>query len=247
MKKNRHLVLDVGNTHVKYGYFVSDTLQKSGMCTHWTTLQWDTFFKANPIESILVGGDGSETKRLVAKLSNTPKIIFIDSTIKYPFTSDYDNLDTLGVDRRAALAGAVLKFPNTPVLIIDAGSCITYDFMDENAHHIGGAISPGRAMRYHAMHLFTEKLPHLNPPEKIPSIGKSTKTSMEYGVESGIIAEIQSQIDTFINLRSSFTIILTGGDANFLNKKIKNTIFAVADLTLIGLYHLLMFNSLHEK
>ena len=247
MKKNGHLVLDVGNTHVKYGYFVSDALQKTGVCTDWTTLQWNTFFKANPTESILVGGDGSQTKHLVAKFSNASKIIFIDSTINYPFTSDYDNLDSLGIDRRALLAGALLKFPDTPALIIDAGSCITYDFMDENGHHIGGAISPGRAMRYHAMHLFTEKLPHLNPTEIIPAIGKSTKTSMELGVESGVIAEIQSHIDAFSHSHGNFTIILTGGDANFLNKKIKNTIFAVSDLTLIGLYHLLMFNSLHEK
>ena len=119
--------------------------------------------------------------------------------------------------------------------------------MDENAHHIGGAISPGRAMRYHALHLFTEKLPHLNPLETIPSIGISTKTSMQLGVEAGVIAEIHAQIDAFSHEYGNFTIILTGGDANFLNRKIKNTIFADADLTLNGLYRLLTFNSFHEK
>ena len=247
MKKNGHLVLDVGNTHIKYGYFVAGELHKSGMCTHWTEKKWNTFFKSNPFESILVGAVGPEAKRLLAKLPNTPKVHYIDDTTKYPFTSDYDNVNALGVDRRAALAGALSKFPNSPVFIIDAGSCITYDFMDENAHHIGGAISPGRAMRYHALHLFTEKLPHLNPLETIPSIGISTKTSMELGVEAGVIAEIHAQIDAFSHEYGNFTIILTGGDANFLNRKIKNTIFADADLTLNGLYRLLTFNSFHEK
>lgn len=247
MKKNGCLVLDVGNTHVKYGYFVSDELQRSGNCTQWTADQWSLFCSENSFELILVGGDGSESRRLVTKLPNYAKIIFIDSSFKYPFTTDYKNLDSLGIDRKAALAGALSKFPNTPVLIIDAGSCITYDFMDENAHHIGGAISPGRAMRYHAMHLFTDKLPHLNPPDKIPPIGISTSTSMELGVESGVVAEIKAQIEIFSHLCSNFTIILTGGDAKFLNKKIKNTIFADTDLTLIGLYRLLMFNSLHES
>ena len=247
MKKNGHLVLDVGNTHIKYGYFVADELHKSGVCTHWTEKKWNTFFKSNPFESILVGAVGPEAKRLLAKLPNTPKVHYIDDTTKYPFTSDYDNVNALGVDRRAALAGALAKFPNSPVFIIDAGSCITYDFMDENAHHIGGAISPGRAMRYHALHLFTEKLPHLNPLETIPSIGISTKTSMELGVEAGVIAEIHAQIDAFSHEYGNFTIILTGGDANFLNRKIKNTIFADADLTLNGLYRLLTFNSFHEK
>ncbi len=247
MKKNGHLVLDVGNTHIKYGYFVADELHKSGMCTHWTEKKWNTFFKSNPFESILVGAVGPEAKRLLAKLPNTPKVHYIDDTTKYPFTSDYDNVNALGVDRRAALAGALSKFPNSPVFIIDAGSCITYDFMDENAHHIGGAISPGRAMRYHALHLFTEKLPHLNPLETIPSIGISTKTSMQLGVEAGVIAEIHAQIDAFSHEYGNFTIILTGGDANFLNRKIKNTIFADADLTLNGLYRLLTFNSFHEK
>ena len=248
MKKNKHLVLDVGNTHIKYGYFDENVLQHSGECTHWTDVKWNIFFKETPVSSILVGAVGATTKRLLAKFPKSIEVQFVDDdTTKYPFTSSYDTIHSLGVDRRAALAGALTTHPSTPVFIIDAGSCITYDFMNENAHHVGGAISPGRSMRYHAMHLFTEKLPHLNLPKKIPSIGVSTQTSMELGVEAGIIAEVEAQIQAFTHAYANFTIILTGGDANFLIKKIKNPIFAIADLTLIGLYHLLMFNSFHEN
>ena len=247
MKNDKCLVLDVGNTHIKYGYFEAGLLKKSGICTHWGEKQWDAFYQANLFTSVLIGATGAASKHLLAMLPKSCAVYFIDAITKYPFTSDYDNMNALGLDRKAALAGALSIYPNTPVCIIDAGSCITYDFMNENAHHKGGAISPGRAMRYHAMHLFTEKLPYLNPQDKIPSVGISTKTSMELGVEAGIIAEIQAQITAFTHTHGNFTTILTGGDANFLNKKIKNTIFADADLILKGFYRLLMFNTLHEK
>lgn len=240
-------MLDVGNTHIKFGYFENGALKKSGVCTDWTELQWSTFYQSHPFSSFLVGSVGARTKRLIAKLPKSCAVHVVDDATKYPFTSDYDNIQSLGVDRRAALAGALKTHPSTAVLIIDAGSCITYDIMDENARHKGGAISPGRAMRYHAMHLFTDKLPLLSPSEKTSSIGIDTKSSMELGVEAGIIAEIEAQIAAFAQEYGNFTIILTGGDAKFLNKKIKNTIFVAADLTLIGLYHLLMFNTFHEK
>ena len=240
-------MLDVGNTHIKFGYFENGVLKKSGVCTDWTELQWRTFYQSHPFSSVLVGSVGARTKRLIAKLPKSCAVHVVDDATKYPFTSDYDNIQSLGVDRRAVLAGALKTHPSTAVLIIDAGSCITYDIMDENAHHKGGAISPGRAMRYHAMHLFTDKLPLLSPSEKTSSIGIDTKSSMELGVEAGIIAEIETQIAAFAQEYGNFTIILTGGDAKFLNKKIKNTIFVAADLTLIGLYHLLMFNTFHEK
>jgi len=247
MNKSKHLVLDVGNNQIKFGYFEQDELKKSGVCTDWTELEWSTFYQSHPFSFVLVGSVGARTKRLIAKLPKSCTVHVVDDVTKYPFTSDYDNIQSLGVDRRAVLAGALKTHPSTAVLIIDAGSCITYDIMDENAHHKGGAISPGRAMRYHAMHLFTDKLPFLSPAEKIPLIGKDTKSSMELGVELGIIAEIEAQIAAFAQEYGNFTIILTGGDAKFLNKKIKNTIFVAADLTLIGLYHLLMFNTFHEK
>jgi len=247
MNKSKHLVLDVGNNQIKFGYFEQDELKKSGVCTDWTELEWSTFYQSHPFSFVLVGSVGARTKRLIAKLPKSCAVHVVDDVTKYPFTSDYDNIQSLGVDRRAVLAGALKTHPSTAVLIIDAGSCITYDIMDENAHHKGGAISPGRAMRYHAMHLFTDKLPFLSPVEKIPLIGTDTKSSMELGVELGIIAEIEAQIAAFAQEYGNFTIILTGGDAKFLNKKIKNTIFVAADLTLIGLYHLLMFNTFHEK
>ena len=246
MNNVRHLVLDIGNTRTKYGYFDNGLLQASGICVNWSVAQWDAFYQAHPFQTVFVGSVGVAVKSVLSKLPTAVKIQSIDETTKYPFTSAYNDLNALGIDRRAGLAGAMYCYPKKAVLIIDAGSCITYDFISAKGHHHGGAISPGRAMRYKAMHLFTANLPLLEPDESNPSYGTTTQESMKAGVETGIIAEIQAQIDVFAQHFGNFTIILTGGDADFLIKKIKNTIFADTDLILKGLYHLLMYNSLHE-
>lgn len=247
MKKNKQLVLDVGNSRTKFGLFEDNALKISGTCTAWTPQQWSDFHLKYSFSTVLLGSVGAMAKRTISMLPSKCAIYKVNNTTQYPFTSSYDDLQTLGVDRRAALVGAIKTYPNTPVLIIDAGSCITYDFINENAHHEGGAISPGRNMRFQAMHLFTAKLPLLTPQKKNPVIGTTTHDSMRAGVEVGVIDEIQSQIDRFSQRFGKFTIILTGGDAEFLKNKIKNSIFADTDLILKGLYHLLMFNILHEK
>jgi type III pantothenate kinase len=102
-------------------------------------------------------------------------------------------------------------------------------------------------MRYQALHLCTHGLPLVPPASEIPSLGTSTRTSIQLGVEAGVIAEINSHIETFTSDFGNFTTILTGGDADFLIKKIKNGIFANADLNLIGLHRILTFNGLHEE
>jgi type III pantothenate kinase len=246
MNTAKHLVLDVGNTRIKYGYFENQALKNSGICDDWTAAQWNAFHKSNPFAKILIGAVGPTSKRLLAKLPKSCHIHYIDASTKYPFTTAYNSIQDLGVDRRAALAGALLTHPKSPVFIIDAGSCITYDYISADGHHHGGAISPGRAMRYKAMHLFTTKLPLFEPQGSAPLAGTTTEGSMQAGAEMGIVAEVQAQIDAFSRVYGNFTIILTGGDADFLIKKIKNTIFADADIVLKGLHHLLMYNSFHE-
>lgn len=247
MSKNQHLVLDIGNTHTKYGYFEENVLKYSGLCSDWSKEEWTSFHKKAPFTTVLAGTVGASTKQTLSLLPQSCDVAFIDNTTKYPFTTAYDDINTLGIDRRAALAGVLVTHPKTAVLVIDAGSCITYDYIDAKAHHLGGAISPGRAMRYNAMHVFTATLPLLNPTDEVPAVGISTSSSMSLGVEAGIVSEIQAHIEAFTQNFGDFTIILTGGDANFLIKNIKYTIFADAELILIGLQNLLMFNTFHEK
>lgn len=247
MEGLKFLVLDIGNTQSKYGLFQKNSLVQAGVCSDWTQDEWQNFAAKHAFSTVFIGSVGPTTKQMLPFFPENIKIYFVDQTTKYPFSSTYSDINSLGVDRRAAISGAITIYPQKPLLIIDAGSCITYDFVDANGVHQGGAISPGRAMRYQAVHLGTAKLPLETPVDEIPKIGTSTKTSIHVGVEFGVIAEIKGQIDRFSEEFGNFTTILTGGDADFLIKKIKNGIFANTDLNLVGLYRLLTFNGLHEK
>ena len=247
MTHTKQLVIDVGNTQTKYGYFDTNALTSTGLCTDWAASTWTTFQKENPFSVVMISSVGASAKRIQKLLPSSCEVHLLDENTRYPFTSDYKDINTLGVDRRAAMAGALLCYPKTPVLVIDAGSCITFDFINAEAQHLGGIIAPGRKMRYHAMHLFTEKLPLLDPSTTIPTIGTNTTDSILLGVEGGVLAEINTHIKAFTQAHGNFTIILTGGDADSLNKKIKNTIFADTHLILRGLQHLLIFNIFYEK
>lgn len=140
------------------------------------------------------------------------------------------------------VAAAVNAFPNENVLIIDAGSCITFDFVNNNKEYDGGAISPGIEMRYKAIHAFTVNLPKLTISDEIPKTGNSTKNAIHLGVENGTIQEIEGVIEQYKAKYSKLTIVLTGGDTIFLAKNIKSTIFANPNFLLEGLNSILIYN-----
>ena len=140
--------------------------------------------------------------------------------------------------------GAVLKFPKQNRLVIDVGTCITYDFIDENDNYLGGAISPGIRLRFESLHNYTAKLPLLklevlsdenSEIEKIPFIGNSTSEAINSGVINGVINEIEGFISQYEAVYPKFIIILTGGDTEFLAKRLKNTIFANSNFLLESL------------
>jgi type III pantothenate kinase len=132
-------------------------------------------------------------------------------------------------------AGANLNFPNKNVLVIGAGTCITYDFVNANNEYLGGAISPGIQMRYKSLNNYTSKLPLLK--KEIPEnfIGNSTQNAIHSGVIDGIIYEIEGFISQYFLKYQDLTIILTGGDADFLAKSLKSTIFANSNFLLESL------------
>jgi type III pantothenate kinase len=141
-------------------------------------------------------------------------------------------------------SGAVLNFPNQNRLVIDAGTCITYDFIDENDNYLGGAISPGIRLRYESLHNYTAKLPlltldlsakQLNTTDNENFIGNSTAKSIHSGVLNGVQYEIEGFIAQYQRVYPKFIIILTGGDTEFLAKRLKNTIFANSNFLLESL------------
>ncbi|WHT40233.1 type III pantothenate kinase [Myroides sp. mNGS23_01] len=152
--------------------------------------------------------------------------IEISHTTPLPVANKYQTPHTLGIDRLVVAAGSTLVYPDTARLIIDAGTCITYDIVNAQNEYLGGAISPGLQLRYKALNDYTAKLPYLQTEDINYFIGKNTNESIQSGVINGIVAEIDNIIDHYKKDYSDLTIILTGGDTVFLAKRLKNIIFA---------------------
>ena len=148
----------------------------------------------------------------------------------------------MGQDRIGLVSAAFFKFPNENSLIVDIGTCITYDFIDSKNIYHGGAISPGINMRYNSLSKFTANLPLLEHKNVNKIIGSSTVESIHVGVSSGIIGEINEYVNNLQKKYSKLNIIITGGNSMFLLNKIKNAIFADQDFLATGLNNILKYN-----
>ena len=146
------------------------------------------------------------------------------------------------MDRIALASAATHLYPNKNMLVIDAGTCITYDFISSEKEYIGGSISPGISLRYKSLHTFTDKLPLLEANNSKLLTGNNTATSIHTGVVNGVLYEIDGFIEAYKNNYENLTVILTGGDAHFLRDTIKNDIFANSNFLLEGLNHILEYN-----
>jgi len=162
--------------------------------------------------------------------------------LKLPFEIQYKTPETLGSDRIAALAGAFNLFPDENILIIDAGTAITYDFLIKGVHE-GGNISPGIEIRLKALHTFTDKLPLASIDENFDSPGQTTRDAILSGVVNGIIYEINEYICTFKKKYKNNKIILTGGDSEYIDAKLNNQIMRIPDLINEGLNFILEHNA----
>jgi type III pantothenate kinase len=163
-------------------------------------------------------------------------------TTPIPLKNSYSTAETLGTDRLAAAVGANFFYEGKNVLAIGCGTAITYDFVTEAGEYVGGAISPGIGIRFKALNQFTAKLPLVEIDEKFPILASTTRESILSGVLNGAIHEVDGYIDAIHQNFSDFEVILTGGDANFFVGKLKNAIFVVPNLVLIGLNRILYHN-----
>jgi type III pantothenate kinase len=133
-------------------------------------------------------------------------------------------------------------FPKANCLVVDAGTCITCEFIDSQGKYWGGAISPGLSMRFKAMNTFTARLPLVEPVDNPPLIGDSTVSSMQSGVIHGVVDELDGAIKRYSEKFDDLKVILTGGDCRFFENKLKASIFAVPELVLRGLNSILLYN-----
>jgi type III pantothenate kinase len=220
------LAVDIGNTRSKAAVFKDGSLLEHFVFAK-EMLEKNTvsiLAKYRDITDIVVSSVGHE--QINFDLPAHVRLQEINHNSNFPFENLYETPLTLGIDRMVLAAGATLQFPGKNRLVIDAGTCITYDFIDSYDRYHGGAISPGIRLRYEALHNYTAKLPLLDAEMPDGFIGKSTAGSIHCGVVVGVLNEIDGFIDRYSNGAENFIIILTGGDADFLANRLKNTIFA---------------------
>jgi type III pantothenate kinase len=239
-----NLVIDIGNTYVKCAVFERDSIVENVKFNIET-------FKENvlkilksfiAIEKIIISSVRNLDVLDVEFIKAIKPTLILDKNFAFPFNNEYVTPETLGVDRLALVSAAYHKMSFSNTLVIDAGTCITYDFIDSSNNYLGGSISPGLEMRYKALNKYTNGLPLLESSSENKIIGNSTSSCMHSGVVNGLLYEIDGIIDWYNTNYEDLTVILTGGDTNFLSKQLKSSIFANSNFLLEGLNYLLNFN-----
>jgi type III pantothenate kinase len=239
------LIIDAGNTYIKVKCFDDDKIVDAGLFLDELEAQnfISTHNSMSKIRRCIVSDVRDLNKSFTNFLQNNFNTIFFSHTVKLPITLNYKTPETLGKDRIAAVCGAAVLFPRKSILIIDAGTAITYDILTAENLYLGGNISPGLQIRFKALNTFTGKLPlvHINK-ERQNLFGETTEEAIRSGVLNGMIYEIDGFINDFKTQYSDLLIVFTGGDCFFFEKLLKNRIFAEPNLTAIGLNKILELN-----
>jgi len=239
----QRLIIDIGNTLVKLAVFNNDRADTMEYLPSIDTESLQNLLAKYPeIKSSIISSVRNYPDELDRWLENHFYHISLNPSTPLPFNNKYNTPETLGKDRIAAAAAAIKVFPDNNVLVIDAGTSITYDLITADKNYLGGGISPGIQMRFKALHTFTDKLPLIENIEGTPLIGTDTKTSIMSGVLNGVLAEVDGIIDRYSEQYKPLKIIISGGDYKYFDKKLKNSIFATPNFVMQGLIEILKFN-----
>ena len=238
-----NLVVDIGNNFFKLGVFENSNLIFSFSDKNdRIDIEIEKIIsKYKEITSALISNVSSLNISDILNRFNI-NTYELDSTFIFPFKLNYKTPETLGNDRLALAAAATILFPNSNNLVIDAGTCITIDFIDNNNHFTGGSISPGVKMRYDSLNHYTANLPLLKNKNNFNFPGNSTNASIHAGIIGGVSNEIMGFINQINSRYEKVNVILTGGDAKILSKTLKITIFANQNFILEGLNCILSLN-----
>ena len=232
-----NIAVDYGNTSAKVGIFRDGQLQDKRLFQDPAALR--AFLESYHAENVIVSSVSHPAEDVLSWSVARGEKIALSHQLPLPIKILYTTPQTLGVDRIAAVCGAVEIFPNQDCLVIDAGTCITYEFVDQRENYYGGGIAPGIAMRFEAMHHFTSRLPLVHPIPLPPLVGDSTETSMQSGVINGVRAEVEGIIQKYVDQYPGIKTILCGGDAAYFENQFKQPLFVSPDLVLIGLNKIL--------
>ena len=237
------LCIDIGNSRVKYGIFEKDSLLEISYSPKPNIDKIDQLLYNHNFKNIIISSVRPIDDVWLNHLQSISEVLLLDHLTPLPIQNEYQKPESLGKDRLAAAVGASILQEDQACLIVDAGTCITYDVLDPQARYQGGNIAPGLQMRLDAMHHFTAKLPSLTLDEgQDGSIGKSTPEAIMNGACLGVLYELQGYIESLEVKFGQLMVICTGGNAEYLAKRLKNKIFVRPNLVLEGLNKILTYN-----
>lgn len=237
-----NVVIDIGNTRTKYAFFKGMELVEAG---------YDIGKIFENLKLLKVGGEtidiflsgsgklGEPVKLALKEMADT--WLEANPQMPLPVRINYATPETLGFDRIANCVGARTLFPGCPLLVIDSGTAITYNYVDRSGVFIGGNIAPGMEMRFRGLHQFTARLPYVEAREEYGGIGQTTETAIRNGVMDGICFEAEGYITRFMETEKEGRVVVTGGNSHFLTGRLQPDVCFCANLGFIGLNSILEY------
>lgn len=238
------LVIDIGNTVAKLAAFRGNELVEVAYASNETLAELPAFCSKYPFKQGIWCSVINLSAEAMSRIHAVPvPCLHFTHTVQIPLRNAYDTPETLGLDRLAAVVGAQQCMPHRDLLVIDAGTCVTYELLDASGCYHGGNISPGLEMRLKAMHQFTSRLPLVEAEGELQEIGKSTETALRAGAIWGLQYEIEGYIRALKHKYPQLLVFLTGGCRFSFDTNLKNIIFADKFLVLKGLNRIVQYNN----
>jgi type III pantothenate kinase len=238
-----NLIIEQGNTAVKVAVYERGQVLTSSVYEEFGLAELLPFFEQYPLENGILSTVAKPDEAWIDCMNERLKyFLFMDSRSELPIAVHYQTPESLGHDRIAAAVGANFLYPGRDILVIDAGTAITYEIIEASGAYVGGNISPGMTTRFRALHQFTEKLPLVKEQDLVPSVGTSTETAILAGVVNGIAYEMDGCIDELRRKYPDVFVFLTGGHSFYFERRLKNSTFAAINLVLVGLNRILEYN-----
>lgn len=237
-----NLAIDIGNSRIKWARFEGRSVIGSGMTPQADLEALGQLIRFHSEDDLAISSVVHLEPEFIS-ICKSHDALLIDASTPIPLKNNYSTPKTLGVDRLCAAIGAKSLFPNHPVLSVDIGTCVKYEFISEDGAYEGGNISPGMQMRFAALNNYTAKLPMLDPQKLEGPIGHSTNEALRLGVQQGMLFEIRTMIDTMRALHPRLKTVGTGGDLPFFVNELNSHIFADLLLVLRGINEIYLHNS----
>lgn len=238
-----NLIIEQGNSSSKVAVYQGDVMMECFLYENLSTEDIAFLFERYDLKRGILSAVINVSENLISYLKGRLEVfIELDEFVRLPIKVEYKTPSTLGKDRLSAVVGANYLKPRQDVLVIDAGTAITYDLIKSSGEYVGGNISPGMTTRFKALNQFTSKLPLVEQPEEVPNLGYSTLTAIQSGVVKGVIYEMDGYIEELKSMHPSLLVFLTGGHSIYFERRLKNSIFADINLVLTGLNRILDYN-----